>query len=67
MPSLLREVREREGVTQSALSKGTGVSRSNLRGIEIHEINPTIRTIERIAFFLDVDMWELWNMTEKDN
>ena len=55
----LRDVREAEGISQEALAANAGLHRTYVGLIERGERNVTLRTIERLAAALDVEMSEL--------
>lgn len=55
----LRDVREAEGISQETLAANAGLHRTYVGLIERGERNVTLRTIERLATALDVEMSEL--------
>lgn len=50
----LREIREKKGITQDALSKSTGVDRTFISHIESGNRNVSIETLERLLVGLNV-------------
>jgi len=55
----IREVRTGRRVSQEALALETGVHRNYIGGIERGELNPTLRTIKRLAGAFDLSPSEL--------
>ena len=55
----MRRFREARGESQKAFAQRTGVNRSRLIGWEKGNCAPTLRTLQRIAEGLDVEVWEL--------
>ena len=56
---LLREERERQGISQYELAPKAGLSASTLSVIERELRNPTLDTLLRIAGVLEVELGEL--------
>lgn len=55
----LRRYRLEHGFSQEAFADHMGVHRTYFGAVERGERNLTLRTLEKIAFFLDVDPREL--------
>jgi len=55
----LRAYREARGLSQEAFAEQLGVHRTYMGGIERGERNLTLRSLERIADFLELDPLEL--------
>ncbi len=55
--SLIGEMREEKGLTQTALAKRTGIDQSGISKIERGVANPSVSTLERIADAMGVK-WE---------
>lgn len=45
----LRAVRQARGMSQADLSKATGIPQSHVCNIEAGKVNPTIKTLNRLA------------------
>lgn len=56
----IREIREKKGLSQSKLSKLSGVSSSHIGYLENGEREPTISVLCKIAKALNVDIKELF-------
>ena len=55
----LKDLRERNLLTQAELGAAAGVSRDQVSRIERDEVEPRFRTIRKLAKALDVDPSEL--------
>ncbi len=55
----LKRLREANGLTQAALAKKAKLHRVSLARMEAQTIIPTVRTLERLAKALKVDVAEL--------
>lgn len=55
----LRAARTRSGLTQEALAARARIDHRRYQRLEQGEVNPTIRTLVRIASALDTDVWAL--------
>lgn len=60
----IREIREKQGLSQERLSKLSGVSSSHIGYIENGEREPTISVMCRIAKALNVDIKDLFEYEE---
>jgi lambda repressor-like predicted transcriptional regulator len=58
--SLLRDERQRQGLSLWALAVRAGCSPTTLTAIEVHGFAPRVETKERIADALGVGVDELW-------
>lgn len=63
---IIRELRERKGLTQEVLSGLTVVSRSHLAEIESGRINANVETLWRIAEAMGIKLSDLIRMVERD-
>lgn len=61
----IQAVRERAGLTQEQLEEKTGVNTKYISAIERGQKNVTIKTLEKIAKGLDVDLYELLLLSEE--
>jgi len=62
---LLRQERERQGVSMNALSKLAGLSQAMISLIERDLRNPTLDTLLRITNALDIDLSKVINHATK--
>jgi transcriptional regulator with XRE-family HTH domain len=62
----VREIRTARGISQEALAVAVGVHRTYLGGIERGERNLTLRTVERLAARLGVDVHVLLGADDQD-
>jgi transcriptional regulator with XRE-family HTH domain len=53
--SNLKEIRQRQGLSQEAFADVVGVHRAYMGGVERGERNLTLRSVERIAAALGID------------
>lgn len=58
-------VREKEGLTQEQLEDKTGVNTKYISAIERGQKNVTIKTLEKIANGLNVELYELFLLSEE--
>lgn len=61
---LLREVREKRGLSLAQISKITGISKSHLNYIEKNEKEPSISMLVRISSALNVDIKDLYKVIQ---
>ena len=61
----IQAVRERAGLTQEQLEEKTEVNTKYISAIERGQKNVTIKTLEKIAKGLDVDLYELLLLSEE--
>jgi transcriptional regulator with XRE-family HTH domain len=52
--------RSQLGITQAELAEKSGVYRSHLAGIETGSVNPSVRTVEKLAAALEVRVEDLF-------
>jgi transcriptional regulator with XRE-family HTH domain len=52
----LREVRERNGLSQRALAKRTGISNATISLIESRKLNPSVAVLKRILDGIPIDL-----------
>jgi transcriptional regulator with XRE-family HTH domain len=63
---LLREEREKRGLSMNVVAQRSGLSHSIISLIEHDLRNPTLDTLLRIAEVLDVDLGELLTRSRKE-
>lgn len=56
---LVREARERAGLTQEEAASKAGIDYKRWQRIESGDVNATIRTLVRVASACRVDFWSL--------
>ncbi len=61
----IQVIRERAGLTQEQLEEKTTVNTKYISAIERGQKNVTIRTLEKIAKGLDIDLYELLLLSEE--
>jgi transcriptional regulator with XRE-family HTH domain len=61
----LRELREREGISQEQLGLATGVHRNYIGGIERGERSPTVAVVLRLCSEFDTTPSALWLRAEE--
>ena len=61
----IRKLREERGISQERLGEISGLHRNYIGGVERGELNPTLRTIRRIAAGLGISASELIAFSEK--
>jgi len=59
MKILIRQVRDQKGITLDELSLKTGISRRTIIRYEQDNLSPTLKTLEKIANALEVDVLDL--------
>ena len=59
MKILIRQVRDQKGITLDGLSLKTGISRRTIIRYEQDNLSPTLKTLEKIANALGVDVLDL--------
>jgi transcriptional regulator with XRE-family HTH domain len=55
----VRVARQARGLSQEALAHQTGIPYRRYQALEAGTINPTLRTLVRIADALNADVWDL--------
>ncbi len=60
----IKQYRTRLGLTQADLAEKSGVYRSHLAGIETGSVNPSVKTLEKLATALDVTVEALFREDE---
>jgi transcriptional regulator with XRE-family HTH domain len=61
----LRQLRQKEGLTQEALSNRSGVSLKYLQNLEGRDpYNPTIEILQKLADGFEVPLWKLLKFDE---
>lgn len=58
-------IRERRGLTQEELEEKSGVNTKYLSAIERGQKNTTVKTLEKIAKGLDIELYELFLFSER--
>ncbi len=61
----IKALRERKGLTQEELEEKTGVNTKYISAIERGQKNATIKTLEKIAKGLNIELYELFLFTEE--
>lgn len=59
----VKALREKKGLTQEELEEKTGINTKYISAIERGNKNATIKTLEKIAKGLDVELYELFLFT----
>lgn len=62
LSKMLRRIRKEKNLTLKEFSKEIGISSVELNNIELANNKPSIKTIEKIAYVLNMDVDELYNM-----
>lgn len=62
---VISRARYEKGLTQAELSEKTGISRSYISDVESGRYTPSVRTLTKLATFLEIDLNFLLGMTEK--
>jgi ribosome-binding protein aMBF1 (putative translation factor) len=66
MTRLLREEREKRGLSMNVVAQRAGLSHSIVSLVERDLRNPTLDTLLRIAEVLELDLWELIQRAEAE-
>ncbi len=61
----IQSVREKRGLTQSQLEEKTGINTKYISAIECGQKNVTIKTLEKIANGLNIDLYALFLFSEE--
>lgn len=61
----LKEILAQRGITLKEFSQMSGISQSNLSNYLNGNISPTLDTLKKMAFYLNIELVELFR--EKDN
>ena len=56
---LLRDERQRKGISMTRLAEGAGLSQGMISLVERDLRNPTLNTLLRMAEVLEVDLWRV--------
>ena len=56
----IKHYRTQSGMTQAELANQSGVNRSHLAGIETGRLNPSVKTVEKLARALNVTVSNLF-------
>jgi transcriptional regulator with XRE-family HTH domain len=62
---ILREERERRGLSMTVLAERAGLSRAMISFVEREIRNPSLETLLRIAFVLEIDLGVIINRASK--
>ena len=62
----IKEIREEKGIAQQVLAAQCNMEKSNLSRLETGRSNPTLHTLYKIAYFLNVPLSELADINEMD-
>jgi transcriptional regulator with XRE-family HTH domain len=60
----IQSLREKRGLTQEQLEEKTGINTKYISAIECGQKNVTIKTLEKIAKSLDIEIFELFLFSE---
>lgn len=61
----IQSIREKRELTQSRLEEKTGINTKYISAIECGQKNVTIKTVEKIANGLNIDLYELFLFSEE--
>jgi transcriptional regulator with XRE-family HTH domain len=61
----VRELRERNGISQAELAKGAGIQRRHLVALERGEVDPTFVTLVRLVRAIPAPLAELMRLFEQ--
>lgn len=61
----IQSIREKKGLTQEALARGSRVNAKYISAVERGQKNATIFTLEKIAKGLNVELYELFLLSEE--
>lgn len=61
----IQAIREKRGLTQEELEEKTGVNTKYISAIECGQKNVTIKTLEKIAKGLNIELYELFLFSEE--
>ncbi len=53
---LIREAREKQGLSQTRLAELMGVTRATVNGLEANRSSPTVSTLQKVALALDIPL-----------
>ena len=56
----IQSIREKKGLTQEQLEEKTGVNTKYISAVERGQKNVTIKTLEKIATGLDIELYQLF-------
>ncbi len=60
----LRLLRRERNLSQKKLAEKTGISQSFISSIESNKQSPTVNSLERLCFFLGIDLADFFNQSE---
>ena len=61
----IQSIREKKGLTQEQMEERTGVNTKYISAVERGKKNVTIKTLEKLAAGLDVELYQLFLITEE--
>src|SRR3989338_9606528 len=61
----IQSIREKKGLTQEQMEERTGVNTKYISAVERGQKNVTIKTLEKLAAGLDVELYQLFLITEE--
>ncbi len=64
--NVLREIREKKGISQEVVSGLADIGRTHLSAIERGERRPTLDTLFKLAFALNMPAWEIVREIERE-
>ena len=63
---IIKQLREKKGLSQERLATLSGLDISFISMIERGKRTPSLQSIEKIAFALDIQSWEIVKFIEED-
>lgn len=63
---LIDQARERLGISQNQLAAKAGIGSSGISKIVSGDVQPTMKSLEKIARALNIDIQELWKAANED-
>jgi transcriptional regulator with XRE-family HTH domain len=63
--SLLREERQKQGMSQKTLALAAGMSRTGIRHVESAKFHPTLYTLLKIATALEIELPRLLRIAQR--
>lgn len=66
MKNRVKELREKQGLTQKQLGEQVGVSRQAINAIEVNKFNPSIWLAYDLACFFGITIEELFDFKESE-
>ena len=57
----IKKLRDLKGISQQDLAAKCNFEKSNLSRLEAGKVNPTLSTLEKVAYALEINIIELFN------